>query len=188
MIKEEMLKDEIITLSRDCPAILIPAGEKVTLIKGAKVRITQSLGGDYTLSVNGSLVKISGNDADAIGKKGVEQDIIGKEKMGDGTVDENLVWEAMRTCYDPEIPVNVVDLGLIYNLDIQKDNDGLNNIVVDMTLTAPGCGMGPFIARDVETKVAAVPNVDHVMVKLVWEPMWNKDMMSENAQLQLGML
>ena len=182
-----MFNDNMITLTRDCEAILIPAGEKVTLIKGAQVRITQSLGGDYTLSVNGSLVKIDSKDSDAIGKEVDNLDIEYTEKTGDGTVDESLVWEAMKTCYDPEIPVNVVDLGLIYNLDIQKDDNDLNNVVISMTLTAPGCGMGPFIARDVETKVDAVPNVDNVMVKLVWEPMWNREMMTEEAQLQLGM-
>ena len=183
-----MFNDNLITLTRDCEASLIPAGEKVTLIKCAKVQITQSLGGDFTLSVNGSLVKIAGKDSDAIGMKSDPSQFEEKGKTGNGQVDESMVWEAMKTCYDPEIPVNVVDLGLIYDLEIRKDDHGLNNVTIHMTLTAPGCGRGTFIARDVETKVEGVPNVDNVMVKLVWEPMWNKDMMTEEDQLQLGML
>jgi len=182
---EIMFPNEIITLSRDCKAVLIPAGEKVTLLKGAKVRITQALGGDYTLSVNGSLVRISGKDADAIGMEIAdteEQINPSRQKF-----DESRIWDQLRTCYDPEIPVNIVDLGLVYDLEIEEPVEGKRNVIVSMTLTAPGCGMGPFIAQDVEMKVRSVPGVENVIVRLVWDPIWNKDMMTESAKLQLGM-
>ncbi|NQU66971.1 MAG: putative Fe-S cluster assembly protein SufT [Candidatus Marinimicrobia bacterium] len=181
-----MFNDDIITLSRDCKAVLIPAGEQVTLLKGARVRITQALGGDYTLSVNGSLVRISGEDADAIG---IETEILAKQNnLPLQDFDESIIWDQLKTCYDPEIPINIVDLGLVYDLEIDEPVEGKRNVIISMTLTAPGCGMGPFIARDVETKVQTVSGVENVMVKLVWDPMWNKDMMTDEAKLQLGML
>jgi len=180
-----MFPNEIITLERDCKAVLIPAGERVTLLKGATVQITQALGGDYTLSINGSLVRISGRDADAIGLdtgNPAEQDDLTPQEF-----DESMIWDQLKTCYDPEIPVNIVDLGLVYDLEIDEPVAGKRNVIISMTLTAPGCGMGPFIARDVENKVLSVPGVINVMVRLVWDPMWNKDMMTEEAKLQLGM-
>ena len=157
--------------------------EQIILKKGTRVKITQSLGGDFTLYVNGNLIKISGNDADAIGET-VNKD----EAKTYHPFNENLIWDQLKTCFDPEIPVNIVDLGLIYDLS-KKGNikDGFN-INIKMTLTAPGCGMGPSIAQDVDNKVSVLPGVNDVLVEIVWEPMWDRDMMSDEAKLQLGMM
>ena len=178
--------EELITVKKNCDATLIPSGEKIKLIKGTHVRITQALGGDFTLYVNGNLMKLSGDDADAIGK---EVEII-KENKTDKipkNLDKELIWEQLRTCYDPEIPVNIVDLGLIYDLKISNSKKGFN-INVKMTLTAPGCGMGPSIAQDAENKIRTIHGVSNVLIELVWEPLWNQEMMTEEAKLKLGML
>ena len=171
---------------RDCDAILIPSGDKIKLIKGTLVRITQALGGDYTLYVNGNLVKISGMDADAIGMESVnhEKNI---PSINNGEYSDELVWEQLRTCFDPEIPVNIVDLGLIYDFSKKGNKKKGYNINIKMTLTAPGCGMGPSIAQDVDNKVSNLPGVNDVMVEIVWEPIWDRSMMSEDAKLKLGM-
>jgi probable FeS assembly SUF system protein SufT len=181
------INKELIKVNRDCDAILIPGGEKVVLVEGTHVRITQALGGDYTVYVNGNLLKVSGKDADAIGIK-VKNDPIKKNKVSSNKIiTEEDAWDVMKTCYDPEIPVNVVDLGLIYDL---KMIDSGNNITINvkMTLTAPGCGMGPVIAQDVEDKLMGLPNVINVQVELVWDPVWNQSMMTDSAKLELGML
>ena len=174
-----------IKILRDCDSTLIPSGDKIILIEGTLVRITQALGGDYTLYVNGNLVKLSGKDGDAIGKEVIDQSK--KNKINNGEYSEELVWEQLRTCFDPEIPVNIVDLGLIYDLKIagEKNKQDIN---IKMTLTAPGCGMGPSIAQDVENKVSALKGINNVEVELVWDPQWDRDMMTEEAKLQLGML
>ncbi len=140
------------------------------------------MGGDFTLYVNGNLVKINGSDADAIGKEvqAIEADI--NEKF-----DEKFIWDVLKTCYDPEIPVNIVDLGLIYDMQYKPDKNRYI-ITIKMTLTAPGCGMGPAIAQDVETKIKSLNFVSDVLVELVWDPQWNQDMMTEEAKLQLGMM
>ena len=178
---------ELITIERDCEAILIPSGDPIKLIKGTHVRITQSLGGDYTLFVNGNLVKISGVDADAIGKKVVKQVKSTLKYTPGKPVEEEQVWEQLRTVYDPEIPVNIVELGLVYDLNIKSDDDG-SFVHVMMTLTAPGCGMGPAIAMDAEMRIRNIPSVKDVQVEIVWEPLWDRDMMSDEAKLQLGMM
>ena len=175
---------ELITMQRDCEAILIPSGDPLKLIKGTHVRITQALGGDYTLFVNGNLVKISGKDADAIGQKIENETLEVHHKEYDGKI----IWEVLKTCYDPEIPVNIVDLGLIYDLSTEKLDSGLYYINIKMTLTAPGCGMGPVIAQDVDTKIKNINFVEKVLVEVVWEPLWNQDMMTEEAKLKLGMI
>jgi len=177
------MEDDFIKLTRDCKAILIPSGDNIHLKKNAMVKITQSLGGDFTLYVNGNLVKLSGDDADAIGKEVI------KTKSNDiQKFNENAIWDVLRTCYDPEIPVNIVDLGLIYNLESSKESENQYQIIVKMTLTAPGCGMGPAIAQDVENKISNLSFVKDVLVELVWDPQWNQDMMTEEARLQLGMM
>ena len=170
---------------RDCDATLIPSGDEIKLIKGTLVRITQALGGDFTVYVNGNLAKISGKDADAIGKE-IDDSIQKLINEADGYSDD-LVWEQLKTCFDPEIPVNIVDLGLIY--DFSKDGNKKNgySITIKMTLTAPGCGMGPSIAEDVDRKVSALPGVNAVSVEIVWDPVWDRSMMSEDAKLKLGM-
>ena len=180
-----MNNNNFIITSRDCNGILIPSGDAVKLKKGTQVKLTQSLGGYFTLYVNGNLVKIEGKDADVIGQK------IKKDKLNDTTdsikFSKEEIWERLKTCYDPEIPVNIVDLGLIYDLQTEQHNDKYY-IKIKMTLTAPGCGMGPAIAQDVETKVKSLPFVSDVLVELVWDPQWSQDMMTEEAKLQLGMV
>ena len=177
---------ELITVERDCEAILIPSGDPIKLIKGTHVRITQALGGDYTLFVNGNLVKISGADADAIGKDPEEKKSAVPTTTGE-PVQEEQVWEQLRTVYDPEIPINIVELGLIYDLQIKDQKEG-SQVHLKMTLTAPGCGMGPAIAMDAEMKIRNIPSVKDVQVEIVWEPLWGREMMSDEAKLQLGMM
>ena len=179
--------DEQVILERDCEATLIPFGNKITLKKGEEGHITQALGGSYTVMIRGNLVRIEGSDADAIGKVPEVQPWL-EEKNTDGSVNEKAVWEAMKTCYDPEIPVNVVDLGLIYSCNITESKDGGSNVDVKMTLTAPGCGMGDMIASEVKQKIEGVPGSNEVTVELVWDPPWDREMINEAARLQLGML
>lgn len=176
--------NKLITVSRNCDATMIPAGEKIILIEGTHVRITQSLGGNFTVLVNGNLVKVSGKDADALG---LEEEVKKNTVIPSRLATEDDIWEAMKQCFDPEIPVNIVDLGLIYDLKVSGE-EGKQNIHIKMTLTAPGCGMGPSIAQDVETKVSVLNGINDVDVELVWDPQWDRNMMSEEAKLQLGML
>lgn len=175
-----------IILKRNVEAFLIPAGDRVTLQKGEPVSITQSLGGSYTLMLNGNLFKLDGDDADAIGKKTI-QTIVNTSATSKNAVNEQQVWDQLKTVYDPEIPINIVDLGLIYDCQLTKLNDG-TKVDIKMTLTAPGCGMGPIITDEAKQKVHGIPGVMEVSVELVWEPLWNREMMSEAALLQLGIL
>ncbi len=179
--------NELITVSRDCDAILIPSGDPIKLIEGTVVRITQALGGDYTLFVNGNLAKISGKDSDAIGLKQEKiEEVKSDYKPGD-PIKEDLIWDQLKTVYDPEIPVNIVELGLIYDLAMETKDEGIF-VHIKMTLTAPGCGMGPVIAQDAENKIHSIPGVRDVMVEVVWEPLWDRNMMTDEAKLQLGMM
>ena len=178
-----MDSNNFIKIQRDCSGFLIPSGDAINLKKGTKVKITQSLGGDFTLYVNGNLVKVSGENADAIGKKITEN-----KKIINLQFDEKVIWETLKTCYDPEIPVNIVDLGLVYDLSTKKMDNKKYYVNIKMTLTAPGCGMGPVIAQDVETKIKNLNFVNDVLVEVVWEPLWNQGMMSEEAKLKLGMM
>ena len=175
--------DQRIRLLRDVEANMVPSGDKVTLAEGNLVQITQSLGGNHTVIINGNMAQISAENADALGLKIEEK----QTYKSNSDFSEQLVWDQLKTCYDPEIPVNIVELGLIYDLSIQYTKDGEKNVTIMMTLTAPGCGMGPVIADEVERKVGAINNVQSVKVELVWEPQWNQAMMSEAAQLELGM-
>ena len=179
--------DEQVTIERDCEATLIPFGNKITLKKGEEGHITQALGGSYTVMIRGNLVRIEGVDADAIGKIPEVQPWL-KETETDGKANENAVWEAMKTCYDPEIPVNIVDLGLIYSCELNDNKKSGTNVDVKMTLTAPGCGMGDMIATEVKQKIEGIPGTANVTVELVWDPPWDRDMINESAKLQLGML
>lgn len=175
--------DQRIRLLRDVEANMVPSGDKVTLAEGNLVQITQSLGGNHTVIINGNMAQISAENTDALGLKIEEK----QTYKSNSDFSEQLVWDQLKTCYDPEIPVNIVELGLIYDLSIQDTKDGEKNVTIMMTLTAPGCGMGPVIADEVERKVGAINNVQNVKVELVWEPQWNQAMMSEAAQLELGM-
>ena len=180
-----MHEHQTVTLIRDCEAVLIPSGTPLLLPQGSEVFITQALGGSYTVNVNGNLARIAPMDADALGFA-VDQPQQNQRATADGKVDEELVWEQLRTCYDPEIPINIVDLGLIYHCGITPTPDGGNKVDIVMTLTAPGCGMGQFLVEDVRGKVVTVPNVTEVNVELTFEPLWNQDMMSEVARLETG--
>tara|TARA_A100001015_G_scaffold295206_1_gene373935 strand:- start:327 stop:818 length:492 start_codon:yes stop_codon:yes gene_type:complete len=162
---------------------MVPSGDEITLVEGNLVQITQSLGGNHTVIINGNMAQISADNADALGLKIEERD----SYQPNSDFSEQLVWDQLKTCYDPEIPVNIVELGLIYDLSILDSKDGEKSVTIMMTLTAPGCGMGPVIAGEVERKVGAINNVHDVKVELVWEPQWNQGMMSEAAQLELGM-
>ena len=172
-----------IRLLRDVEANMVPSGDKVTLAEGNLVQITQSLGGNHTIIINGNMAQISSDNADALGIEFKDDSY----RSADTSFSEQLVWDQLKTCYDPEIPVNIVELGLIYDLNIKNEEDGEKNITIMMTLTAPGCGLGPVIADEVERKVSALNSVKSVKVELVWEPQWNQGMMSEAAQLELGM-
>lgn len=181
-----MHERETVILSRDCDAYLIPAGTKVSIPKNSEVVITQALGGSFTVSVYGNLVRIDGVDADALGKEVIEPEPLPVPE--DGSVNEEAIWQQLSTCYDPEIPVNIVDLGLVYSVNIKSEGPGLNRVDIEMTLTAPGCGMGTIIADEAKRRVEMVPNVSEAFVELVFDPPWNQSMMSDAAKLQLGML
>ena len=172
---------ESIRLLRDVDAYMVPSGDEVKLLAGNLVRITQALGGNYTVLMNGNMVQIRAENADALGIELKEQ-----EKAEPSGNIEKQIWDQLKTCYDPEIPVDIVELGLIYDLSIEDGKTG-KKVNIKMTLTAPGCGMGPVIADEVDRKVNGLDRVEDVSVELVWEPMWTRDMMSEAAQLELGM-
>lgn len=174
--------NEAIRLLRDVDAYVVPSGDEVKLLAGNLVRVTQALGGNYTVLINGNMVQITEENADALGFDVAQKTEADKPK-GDL---ESQIWDQLKTCYDPEIPINIVELGLIYGMNI-SDLDVGKMVNIKMTLTAPGCGMGPVIADEVDRKVKGLDGIEDVMVELVWEPQWNRDMMSEAAQLELGM-
>ena len=177
-------------LSRDVEASVVPIGTKVTLQKGETAHITQSLGGSYTVVVNGNMFRIAENDADALGMEIKAAPRVATVTSGPLTQEqlEKQVWESLKTCYDPEIPVNIVDLGLIYDCHLTPIGESNFKAEVKMTLTAPGCGMGPVLAQDVQNKLISLKPIDEANVELVWDPPWNQSMMSEEARLQTGMM
>jgi probable FeS assembly SUF system protein SufT len=182
-----MNNTEAITLSREVEASMIPIGTKVTLQQGEQAYITQSLGGSYTVIVNGNMFRIEGKDADALGLTPTVKTAgnglpVTQEEL------EKEIWNQLRSCYDPEIPVNIVDLGLIYDCHLTPIENSSYKVDVKMTLTAPGCGMGPMLAQDVQNKLLGLEGVEDVAVELVWDPPWNQAMMTEAAKLQLGLL
>ena len=170
----------VVALS-DCPARLVPAGTKIIIPKDTFVTITQDLGGNYTVAVNGNMARVDGTDASALGLK---EEILEFEKPDNNLIAEEQVWQALKTIFDPEIPVNLVDLGLIYTVTVNQDTKSVD---IKMTLTAPGCGMGPVLVSDIKYRVAKVPNVKEVKVDLVFDPPWNRDMMSDEAKLETGL-
>ena len=175
------MERRMIVAQRDCPARLVPAGTRITIPKDTFVTLTQNLGGNFTVNVGGNLARVDGTDADALGLEAVELEF---DALGDasGGVSEAHVEYALRSVYDPEIPVNLLDLGLIYDVGVDGDV-----VRITMTLTAPGCGMGPVLVDDVKYRVGKVPGVREVFVDLVFDPPWSREMMSEEAQLELGM-
>ena len=178
-------ENESFVVNRDVRAVIVPAGAEVTLRVGQAGYITQALGGSFTVYMEGNLFRISGEDADAIGKEVVKP----PELPPNATEDDvrKLAWDQMRTCYDPEIPINIVDLGLVYECEVAANEDGTRTVSIKMTLTAPGCGMGEVLVEDVKEKVERIPTVRVANVELVFDPPWDRAMMSEAARLQTGM-
>lgn len=181
-----------IELQRDVTAIQIPSGDEFTLSTGTRVIITQSLGGTYTVATDQGLARISEKDSDALGLEegGADQPATAKVEAGIDVKDgdyQAAVWEQLKTVFDPEIPVNIVDLGLVYDCTVSEE-DGERSAEVKMTLTAPGCGMGPTIAADAQSKIMTINGVEDAKVELVWDPPWNQDMISEEGKMKLGMI
>jgi len=176
-------------LSRDCAAVQIPVGNTVVLPAGTRVDITQRLGGTYTVRALGGLFSIAAKDADALGLQAAAASST-KEGAGLATpalVDEQTVWDTLRTCYDPEIPVNIVDLGLVYDMGVERLPSGGSKVSVKMTLTAPGCGMGPTIAGDAQQKLLSIPGVEDATVEIVWDPPWHQSMITAAGRQILGL-
>ena len=173
-----------IALKRDCDAILIPDGTPARLHEGTEVYITQQLGGAYTISGPGGLYRIDGPNADALGMEATQEPE--KPSFKGEPVSEDKVWEALKTCFDPEIPVNIVDLGLVYNLEIKPGSEGGSRVHVQMTLTAPGCGMGEVIAGDAQQKILSLDEVEEASVQIVWDPPWHQSMITEAGRQALG--
>ncbi|MCC5859219.1 MAG: putative Fe-S cluster assembly protein SufT [Ectothiorhodospiraceae bacterium] len=179
-------RGEPVVFNRDCRAVVVPAGDEGIIPQGAEGVITQALGGSYTVYIQGNLFRIDGVDGDAIG-----QDSVKPPELPEGATDddvEKLVWEQMHTCYDPEIPIDIVELGLVYSCRIVPAENGQRDVEVEMTLTAPGCGMGEVICMDVKYKLELIPTIREARVELVFDPPWSADMMSDAAKLQTGML
>lgn len=178
--------NEPFTLARDVNAIIIPAGESIVLRENTTGFITQALGGSFTVYVEGNLFRVAGMDADALGKEPVPPPAV-PENATDKDI-EDVIWQQLKTCYDPEIPIDIVNLGLVYRCEVKARPDGMRSVDVDMTLTAPGCGMGDVLVQDAQEKIAIVPTVADVRVELVFDPPWNQSMMSDEARLQTGMM
>lgn len=176
-----MSEQRMVATHRECPARLVPVGDHVTIPAGVFVTITQALGGNYTVVYQGNMLRVDGTDADALGLEKYE---LRFEDPGDDRIHEEQIWQALESVYDPEIPVNLRSLGLIYRVTVDQQ---AAKVSIDMTLTAPGCGMGPVLVGDVEYRVRLVPNVREVEVNLVFDPPWHRDMMSEEAQLETGL-
>ncbi|MDB6057350.1 MAG: FeS assembly system protein SufT [Verrucomicrobiales bacterium] len=178
-----------VELTRDCEAVQIPAGTTVTLPAGTYVDITQTLGGSYTIHTGGGLFRISPKDADALGitESKSLMETVAERPQASGPVDEKLVWDTLKSCFDPEIPVNIVDLGLVYDMHIEPLPSGNSNIKVRMTLTAPGCGMGTVIAGDAQQKLLYLPGVEEASVEIVWDPPWHQSMITADGRRVLGL-
>ncbi|TDO99378.1 putative Fe-S cluster assembly protein SufT [Marinomonas balearica] len=172
---------KMVVTQRACPARRVPSGEPMLIPEGQFITINQSLGGNYTVTYQGNMHRIDGTDADAIGQ---EPEVLNFEDNGSGIIVEDQVWQALDSVFDPEIPISLVSLGLIYSVDINQDE---NAVSINMTLTAPGCGMGPVLVSDVKYRVELVPNVESANVELVFDPPWSREMMSEEAQLEAGL-
>jgi probable FeS assembly SUF system protein SufT len=182
-------KDKEFETKRDVEVTLIPAGQKYAIPAGTKGVITQALGGNYTIATAYGLSQIKENDLDALGLEKPQAEAKPKSAAKtNGAVSEEDVWNQLKQCYDPEIPVNIVDLGLVYDCRLIKKDDGGTRVEVKMTLTAPGCGMGPAIAHDAQSKILSIDGVDEADVQLVWDPPWNQNMISEAGRMKLGMV
>jgi probable FeS assembly SUF system protein SufT len=177
---------EPVVLKRDVKAIVVPAGMEIDLQKGALVYITQSMGGSFTIYHEGNLFRVGGMDADALGKELLEPPVLPEDATDEEF--ETIVWDQIRTVFDPEIPVNIVDLGLIYGCNVTRNDSNDRQVTVVMTLTAPGCGMGEILVEDVRDKVSVIPTVASTEVELTFDPPWNRELMTEAARLELGIM
>lgn len=175
------------TTSREIEAIAIPMGNTFVIPAGTPGVITQSLGGSFTIATYQGLARVAEKDADALGLEKRERKV-SPSAEATGEVSAEDVWNQLKQCYDPEIPVNIVDLGLVYDCQLTKKDDGGTSVQVKMTLTAPGCGMGPAIAHDAQSKILTIDGVDEAEVQLVWDPPWNQHMISEAGRMKLGMV
>ena len=179
-------ENEAFVLSRNTAAVMVPSGDAIELKTGLSGFITQALRGSFTLYIEGNLYRLAGENADAIGKQ-----VLKPPELPPGATEEDvrqLAWQQMRSCYDPEIPINIVELGLVYECEVRPREDGERIVAVKMTLTAPGCGMGDVLVQDVKEKIEIIPTVALADVELVFDPPWNQSMMSEAARLQTGMM
>jgi probable FeS assembly SUF system protein SufT len=175
------------TLSREITVTQIPSGEKHTLPIGTKIQVHQTLGGSYTVQTDHGLFRIDGKDGDALGEVAADHKIEAAT-LADGAPDPEAVWDQLRKVYDPEIPVNIVELGLVYSMEVEKKPDNAYKVNVAMTLTAPGCGMGPAIAEDAKGKILLVPGVGDADVRITWDPPWNQSMITEEGKMKLGLV
>ncbi len=183
-----MYENTEFTLKRDCEAIQIPSGQKTTIPAGTQGVVTQSLGGNYTVATYQGLARVAEQDLDALGLEKPEPEQAQETTRNGDDASEEDVWNQLRQCYDPEIPVNIVDLGLVYDCRLIKKDGGDTRVEVKMTLTAPGCGMGPAIAHDAQSKILSIDGIDEADVQLVWDPPWNQNMISEAGRMKLGMI
>lgn len=182
-----MTTEKPITLSRDCAAIMVPSGEQILLSAGSTVWLTQALGGSYTVMTDrGYPVRIDGRDGNALGLTPLEDTNLLETTVEPSTSIQEQVWNQLRSCFDPEIPVNIVDLGLIYDCQVSELSSGGHRAVVRFTLTAQGCGMGQFLKEDIKRRLLALPGMNEADVELVWDPPWNQSRISEHAKHQLG--
>ncbi len=176
-----------IQLKRACDAVQIPSGTAARLPADLQVDITQTLGGTYTVHAPDGLYRIAAKDADALGLEVQGAIDLAKAQVSEGPVDEKLVWETLKTCFDPEIPVNIVDLGLVYDMHVEPAPGGNSIVSVKMTLTAPGCGMGATIAGDAQQKLLYLPGIEEAVVEIVWDPPWHQSMITEQGRKVLGL-
>ncbi len=188
-----MYENTEFTTKRDCDAIQIPSGQTINIPAGTAGVVTQALGGSYTIATYQGLARVAEKDLDALGLEIPAAAHNGSEEKAEGAsvsgeVSEGDVWNQLKQCFDPEIPVNIVDLGLVYDCRLTKKDDGGTKVEVKMTLTAPGCGMGPAIAHDAQSKILSIDGVDEADVQLVWDPPWNQTMISEAGRMKLGMV
>jgi len=177
------------TFTRDCDVVVIPDGYETTIPEGAIGFITQILGGNFTVQMtNGYLVRVAGKDAEAIGREAEAPPEATVDEDGNVVVNSETIWDRLRTCFDPEIPVNIVDLGLVYECDVEETEEDTYKVTVRMTLTAPGCGMGQVLVDDVTYAVKNIPGVTDTDVDLVFDPAWSPALMTEAAKLELGLM
>lgn len=187
---DDMIENTSVELKRDCDVVQIPLGTPAKLPAGTKVFVTQTLGGNYTVQADAGLYRIAERDADALGVErstSLMEEVLKKPEAPSGPLDEKLVWDTLKTCFDPEIPVNIVDLGLVYDLAVEPLPSGASKVRVKMTLTAPGCGMGTIIASDAQQKLLYLPGVEDASVEIVWDPPWHQSMITAEGRKVLGL-